>query len=158
MTAARPANNAPIATLWGQEIHDQTHTPRGGSYAGATVAGIGTAYTKLPLSVQHWGAPWLNGGDILISVAGWYHIVFWIEITALGGAVHAFNELRVNGTALLGANIQPCNLAGTRLQGEMYHNLVVGDRLNLYTKGSAGTAGMGATPWMQIIRTAEAVS
>lgn len=118
----RPVSGGPIASAWGQDVHDRIYTPRGVSVSGAQITNPAN-YNPLPLdTVLAGNASFANlAADQLVIPAGLdglYLVTASVSATALGSTEIAWAEVML-GASLMGGAYFPPGMTGNVVTGSM---------------------------------------
>lgn len=146
----RPVAAAPIATDWGQAVHDISFTPKGCVASSASTA-ISSTMTKLPLTI---GGPNLSGNAWVCPEAGYYWLHATDVINAAGSGLTAHRVgIYKNGAQLTPAGPWHANtLAGSGTEHALLALLAAGDTIDVYAGTNSGTSGVTAFGYLNAIR------
>lgn len=159
MAPTRPLGNAPVATDWGQAVHDACFTPLGCVASSVAVTVTGTTPVKLPLTV---GGPNLSTGDYLVPAggAGVYRAAARAVVTTLGALVDVRLHIYKNGVTLVGVGgYQAAKYLSSVADADALLTLAVGDRIALYYNAPSGATVTGAMQgYLDMLRIAESLT
>jgi hypothetical protein len=150
--SSRPVTGANIASLWGQEVHDQVFAPKGVQAHGATGVSVDTSYAGLPLdTADEDPGGWLVGGDIVevpAGAGGLYIVNPKYAVSAGTTGQLVLGSIALNGPVVSAIGIS-CITSATNQGGfsEVFA-LSAGDQLSF--QGRKAASG-GADPTVQLI-------
>lgn len=138
----RPTAGAPIATDWGQDVHDATFTPQGARVAGGGTVAVGTtlAQCQLNTAVDDPGG-WLASDALTVpsDAAGLY--VYSLAVSSSGGdaAGNTRVVVRRNGSEIARAQHEQEGASPVVLNLSDVVDLAAGDVLTVWARNSDGT-------------------
>lgn len=104
----RPVAGAPIATDWGQAVHDATFQPLGVRVAGGASTAVGTAFEQLQLNTATDDpGGWLAADALTVPSGAGGLYLFYLEVLTDNGSASERTRvaLYVNGSVLVSWNI-----------------------------------------------------
>ena len=138
----RPVSGGPVASEWGQAVHDATFTPRGTRVAGGATVSVGTTFAQLQLNtaVDDPGG-WLAGDAITIPSGGAGLYEYWLVVRTDNGEADERTrvQLRVNGGNVGSFFIDQDGATSIQEQRSGLLNL---DALDVITVYAAKTGGL----------------
>jgi hypothetical protein len=140
----RPVSGAPIASDWGQKIHDNVFQPKGVRSRHNTTQTVGTTFEQLAINTADDDpGGWLASDTLTVPSGAGGLYGFFIKVAANDTDTRSFRiEFRVNGTAY---GSQRYDHAGTFISVSFSGlvELAAGDQLEVWARNSSGTAPMG---------------
>lgn len=155
MAPTRPLASNPVATDWGQAVHDTTFTPIG--CVASSAAGIATAVAVVKASLTV-GGPNLSVGSYIVPAggAGVYKLEAAAFIVALGTATTARVFIYKNGVQQVTGGGYQTALASGRIAVTAMLTLSVGDSIEVWVGVNTGTTTT-ITAYLQVIRIGESL-
>lgn len=146
----RPVSGAPIASVWGQEVHDRIFAPKGGEVAGTVDTSVGTTPSGLNISIATDDpGGWL--GTHLIEAPADSEGIYLVVVT-----VNSVNGATTSATRVI-LLLNDVPVARSQEDGEAAVNVVVtvvtmldlvpGDQL----KVQAQKRGTGTSPDVELL-------
>lgn len=156
----RPIAGAPIATDWGEAVHDADFFPKGTLASSVAVTIAGTTVSNFPLTV---GGPNLSGGAFVVPQDGVYLVKAGIEITTAGTTPPTSVRARVQINGANGPSyttgIASAVGIGTLVELVFLHTFTAGQLVTLQANsGQGATAGCQAIAHLHAVKVGEALS
>jgi hypothetical protein len=146
----RPVSGAPIASVWGQEIHDRVFAPKGGEVAGTLGTSVGTTPSGLNISIATDDPGGWLGTNLIEAPAdseGLYLIV--VRMNTVNGATTSATRaiLLLNDAEVARAEQDGENAVNVIVSVVAMLDLVPGDQL----KVQAQKRGTGTSPDVELL-------
>jgi len=162
----RPADGGPIATDWGQDVHDRVYDPKGDYSGSGTTLSLTTSVQKCDIGDGIPGSPggWLDASQDRLVVpsgeGGVYLIQFTLEFTGLTAAAGSSYRgwLYTNGAQdEVGVAAPSASGAVARVTACGIRLLTSGDYLEVFSANTGSSGGTATLVDIRAIRIADSL-